>query len=73
MILDLAETGEIHTALAVLLLDYVDDAQAALDKSETDTAKEMLEDLIHEVEALDENETTGAILKKAEAVQGTLD
>jgi len=70
---DLAAKGQIDEALAALLIDYVDDAQAALDEGETETTKEILEDLICEVKALDDNETTEAILKKAQAVQGTFD
>jgi hypothetical protein len=69
----MADAGEIDGALAAALLAEVDAAQAALDAGDAPGAKGILDALIVTLKALDDNAVTEAILKKAEAVQGTLD
>jgi predicted outer membrane repeat protein len=73
LIQSLATAGKIDEKLANSLLAYVDNAQAAFDEGNTKNAKKYLESLIKKVKTLDDNETTELILKKAEAVHGTLD
>ena len=58
---------------AIVLLDFVDDAQDALDGGHPDSAKSILAEMIDWLKALEDTETTELILRKAEAVYGTFD
>ena len=65
----LANGGDLDEATATLLLDYVDDAQTALDQNKKKTAINILNKLIADAEAsLGDTETAQLIVMKTEAV-----